>query len=87
MILWVVILLAFSLIFIYLYRYRISEDRQAIKVSDEALRIHGMLTNRIYGCVLCGMQLFPGDTIYCCGDCEESYSYCESCYRIVSFDF
>lgn len=46
------------------------------------LRIHHSRSRVIYGCLLCGRELYPGEERYTCTECSEpNYDYCHACYH------
>lgn len=53
-----------------------------------SLEIHNSLRRRVYGCIACGIELYPGDTFYLCGHCgdglAESFSWCPRCYKSLT---
>jgi fatty acid CoA ligase FadD9 len=49
--------------------------------SADRWRVHEQRTRRAHGCQRCGRRVWPGEFIFCCGECESDYRWCEACYR------
>jgi fatty acid CoA ligase FadD9 len=49
--------------------------------SADRWRTHEVRTRRAHGCQRCGQRVWPGEYIFCCGECESDYRWCEACYR------
>lgn len=58
--------------------------RQQWAERRKSLKIHRERCRQVYGCLACGVELYPGDTFYLCGYCgdgfAESFSWCPKCY-------
>ena len=52
---------------------------------QRALRVHQARLWKVYGCIECAREQFPGQRLVVCGKCTEEFTYCEQCYNRGEF--
>ena len=66
-----------SIYFFFIKKTETKKNKQVLK-SDKLLK-HESLRSSIHGCIKCGREVVPGENIYVCGKCVETYTLCVEC--------